>query len=232
MGGQIVYDALTSFLPGDPDPVLRDARIDFWCATASQVGFFEEAKLFLASKATYKTGHEVPFPQAHLGVWWNVWDHNDFLSYTVKNIVNGVMDESFDSGMSLIEAHGGYVRRPSFFRRKIAQALRQHLPHEYAKAAEILIASLDHRPRNTAGQSMASFLFLPHVLFVADYGLEHFEVSMQAQYVLTKLFTAEFSIRRYLERHPEATLARLTEWAGDSSAVVPSLPYWSARRQG
>jgi len=107
--------------------------------------------------------------------------------------------------------------------RKIAQALRQHLPDDYARAAEILIASLDHRPQKTAGQSMASFLFLPHLLFVVEYGLEHFEVSMRAQYILTKVFTAEFSIRPYLERHPEATMARLTEWAADPSADVRRL---------
>lgn len=107
--------------------------------------------------------------------------------------------------------------------RKIAQALRQYLPDDYVRAAEILIASLDQRPQKTLGQSMASFLFLPHVLFVAEYGLEHFEVSMRAQYVLTKLFTAEFSIRRYLERHQEATLARLKDWATDPSADVRRL---------
>ncbi len=121
--------------------------------------------------------------------------------------------------------------------RKIAEALRQHLPADYPRAANMLIASLDQRPQNTAGQSMASFLFLPHVLFVAEYGLEHFDVSMRAQYVLTKLFTAEFSIRRYLERHQEATLARLKEWATDPSADVrrlvsegtrPRLP-WATR---
>jgi hypothetical protein len=31
MAGQIVYDAITHFLPGDPS--FRDVRIDFWCAT-------------------------------------------------------------------------------------------------------------------------------------------------------------------------------------------------------
>ncbi len=121
--------------------------------------------------------------------------------------------------------------------RKIAEALRQHLPADYPRAAEILIASLDQRSPKTAGQSMASFLFLPHVLFVAEYGLEYFEISMRAQYALTKLFTAEFSIRRYLERHQEATLDRLKEWATDPSADVrrlvsegsrPRLP-WATR---
>ena len=114
MGGQIVYDAITHFL--DRDPAYRDVRIDFWCATASQVGSFEEIKLFLASDPAYKTGHPVPFPAAHLGVWWNVWDHNDFLSFTARDIIAQIDDGPYDSGNSLLAAHGGYLERPSFYR--------------------------------------------------------------------------------------------------------------------
>lgn len=114
MGGQIVYDAVTHFLPRHPQ--LQHLRIDFWCATASQVGFFEELKLFLAQDPRYCRGNPVPFPAAHLGVWWNVWDHNDFLSYTVKDIIAQVDDGPYDSGMSLLTAHSGYLQRPSFFR--------------------------------------------------------------------------------------------------------------------
>lgn len=72
---------------------------------------------------------------------------------------------------------------------KIAQVLRRYLPTDYPKAVEILLASLDQPIRRRVGQGMASFLFLPHVLFVAEYGLEHFEPSMHAQYVLTQRFT-------------------------------------------
>ncbi len=121
MGGQIVYDAVTHFLPNDPER--SQIHINFWCATASQVGFFEEAKLFLARSDAYQTGNPVPFPATHLGVWWNVWDHNDFLSFTAKDIMAGVDDEPFDSGMSLLAAHGGYLQRPSFYR-KLAEKLR------------------------------------------------------------------------------------------------------------
>jgi hypothetical protein len=127
MGGQLVYDAVTHFLPGTPD--LRELKVDFWCATASQVGFFEEAKLFLAKDPQYRTGHPVPFPRANLGVWWNVWDHNDFLSYTARGIIDGLVDEAYDSGMSLLAAHGGYLKRPSFFRKlaeRLAEARARH----------------------------------------------------------------------------------------------------------
>ena len=40
---------------------------------------------------------------------------------------------------------------------------------------------------------------------------------------LTQRFTAEYSIRAFLEKHPEATLARLREWARDPSEHVRRL---------
>jgi hypothetical protein len=116
---------VSSLLPNDPDR--SHVKVDFWCATASQVGFFEEAKLFLASEPRYRTGRPVPFPQRNLGVWWNVWDHNDFISFSAADIFQGVDDEAYDSGMSLLAAHGGYLKRPGFYRRcaeKLEQAKR------------------------------------------------------------------------------------------------------------
>ncbi len=70
---------------------------------------------------------------------------------------------------------------------------------------------------------MAPFLYLPHVFYVAQYGLDHFEASMHAQYELTQRFSAEFSIRSFLERYPEETLARLEVWARDPSPHVRRL---------
>lgn len=60
MGGQIIYDLVTHFLP----KTNSNLRIDFWCATASQVGLFEEMKLFLESSPAYSktNGNKVPFP--------------------------------------------------------------------------------------------------------------------------------------------------------------------------
>jgi hypothetical protein len=112
MGGQLIWDAATWLLPQHNS----DIRVDFWCATASQVGFFAEAKLFASSAKEHGPGTPVPFPAAHLGVWWNVWDHNDFLSFTAETICAGVDDEPYDSGSSLIAAHSGYLDRPSFYR--------------------------------------------------------------------------------------------------------------------
>jgi 3-methyladenine DNA glycosylase AlkC len=60
---------------------------------------------------------------------------------------------------------------------------------------------------------------------------------MAAQYVLTRRFSAEFSMRPFLIQWPERTLARLLEWTKDpdphvrrlcSEGVRPRLP-WAIR---
>jgi hypothetical protein len=119
MGGQIVYDLVTTFIPAARAAGEDVPRIDFWCATASQVGLFEEMKLFLASKDTIAHGttpSKVPFPDRDvLGGWWNVWDHTDFISFSAREIFEDVEDESFSAGQ--FQAHSGYLARPSFYRR-------------------------------------------------------------------------------------------------------------------
>src|SRR5262245_49301775 len=65
---------------------------------------------------------------------------------------------------------------------KIARTLRRYLPVDYPEAIEILLESLGPKLDTTENFGMAPFLYLPHVCLVAEYGLDHFEVSMRAQY--------------------------------------------------
>lgn len=107
--------------------------------------------------------------------------------------------------------------------RQISRALHAHLPSDYEEAIRILLASLGRPIEDTELTGMDVFVYLPHVFFVADYGLEHFDTSMRAQYELTKRFTAEFSIRAFLEREPERSLAVLRTWARDPSPHIRRL---------
>ncbi len=107
--------------------------------------------------------------------------------------------------------------------RKIADALRLHLPPDYEEAITLLVASLGSKLRGTGEFGLPVFIYLPHVFFVARYGLDHFELSMQAQYEITQRFTAEFSLRYFYERYPAATLERLHRWALDPSPHVRRL---------
>ncbi|AUX40671.1 hypothetical protein SOCE26_020720 [Sorangium cellulosum] len=125
--------------------------------------------------------------------------------------------------------------------RHIAAAMHHFLPARFPQAAAILRASLppprEHRDGEPAGDAMAPFRYLPHVFYVAEHGLDDFEPAMQLQYELTRRFTAEFSVRAFLLRHPEATYERLSAWARDpdpdvrrlvSEGTRPRLP-WAQR---
>ncbi len=107
----------------------------------------------------------------------------------------------------------------------IADAMGRHLPAEFPEAAAVVIASLgdEHVGDELEGAGMAPFFYLPHTMFVASAGLDHFDVAMAAQYELTKRFTCEFSIRAFLDRHFDATLEVLGRWAHDPNPHVRRL---------
>ncbi|OFE17921.1 hypothetical protein BA895_14170 [Humibacillus sp. DSM 29435] len=117
MGGQIVYDLVTHFLPRLPEH--RALRIDYWAAAASQVGFFEELGLFLESRPDRGQGPAAltPLPSREfLGGWWNVWDHADLLSFRAAGIFEGVDDSPFFAAGSLTTDHNKYLSAPEFYR--------------------------------------------------------------------------------------------------------------------
>lgn len=66
--------------------------------------------------------------------------------------------------------------------------------------------------------------YMPHVSFIARYGLDKaynggkdpFEVSMNAQYEITKRFTAEFSIRSFIVDQQERMFDVLYHWMKDA----------------
>lgn len=106
---------------------------------------------------------------------------------------------------------------------KMADAMRAHLPQDYKKAVEIMLASLGKKLERTENLGMSVFLYLPHVFFVSKYGLDDFELSILAQYELTQRFSAEFSIRPFLMQHTQKTLDVLEQWATDDNPHVRRL---------
>jgi 3-methyladenine DNA glycosylase AlkC len=113
----------------------------------------------------------------------------------------------------------------------LARALREHLPSRYGAAVRILIKSLTPPLTRTDDLGLGVFFYLPQVNFVATYGLDPahnggrdpFEISMTAQYELTRRFSAEFSIRPFIIHQPARTLARLLEWTRDPDPHVRRL---------
>lgn len=114
-GGEIMYDILTHFDP--------DIKVDCLITVGSQVGLFEEMKLYRASRPDLPPdppAGRIARP-ASVTRWFNVFDTNDVLSYRLEPVVNNVSDFHYDTGFSSFSAHGGYFMRPSFYKRMAAR---------------------------------------------------------------------------------------------------------------
>ena len=119
----------------------------------------------------------------------------------------------------------------------IARALRLYLPEKYEQAVEVMLASLTPPNIETEGLGLAVLFYLPHGCFVSEYGLDKqynkgedpFEVSMKAQYELTRRNTSEFSIRPFLIQQQQRTLSRLLKWTRDPDPHVRRLCVEGAR---
>jgi 3-methyladenine DNA glycosylase AlkC len=142
-------------------------------------------------------------------------------------------------GASVAESHAGFDQR-AFARdasrgleelelldraRQRRRDLPRALPESYPDALDVLLRSLgpEHATDELLGLGMEPFFYLPHVLFVAERGLDHFDLSMRAHYELTKRFTAEAGIRPFLAKDPERALTHLREWSRDANAHVRRL---------
>ncbi|MDV6374416.1 hypothetical protein [Deinococcus arenicola] len=127
MGGQLVYDALTTFIPANPE--FSDLRAAVWCAAASQVGPCKDLGLFLDDQSGEGTAL-VASP--HLDYFWNVWSENDLLSFPAEGSVLGAHDTAFALGGR--SPHMAYLQRPEFYRTLAARVRVQVAREAVGKA--------------------------------------------------------------------------------------------------
>lgn len=110
MGGNITYDILTHFRP--------EIACDVLVTVGSQVGLFEELKLFHASdKKIPSASQKLVAKPSNIKRWLNVFDPIDVLGYSIERIFADTSDYEFITDTSLLSAHGMYFYRPSFHKR-------------------------------------------------------------------------------------------------------------------
>lgn len=173
-----------------------------------------------------KTAHKFRLPAApraiQKGVSLAALLDREAVACLAHNI--GLVHPAFPSAAFQRAALKGIAPRAILQRgQHLARVLREHLPADYDDAINVLLRSLTPPLTRTDELGLGVFFYLPHICFVAEFGLESFETSMRAQYELTRRFSAEFSIRPFLIRYPEQTLARLLEWTRDADPHVRRL---------
>ena len=109
----------------------------------------------------------------------------------------------------------------------ISTCLYETIDKDYPTTVDILLRSLPPElDPNKSDEDYGDFIWAPYSHYVASYGCssEHLELSLNALHSMTKRFSVEFSIRKFLNEFPKETLAFLQEsCASDESYHVRRL---------
>lgn len=116
----------------------------------------------------------------------------------------------------------------------IAEQLKVYLPEDYEHGLRILINILGDENPNQTGMFTNYYWVLPIGRYISEYGLNHFEDSMNGIQEVTKRNTGEYAIRPFIQKYPEQTLVVMENWAKSpnfhlrrlaSEGLRPKLPW-------
>lgn len=95
----------------------------------------------------------------------------------------------------------------------ITKQLKSHLPADYLKSLKIIQGAIN-------SNKITGFSLWPFSEFIGQYGLDHFDESMQAMYNLTQNFTSEFCVRPFLIKDHQKVLSYFKKWSADENVHV------------
>jgi 3-methyladenine DNA glycosylase AlkC len=108
----------------------------------------------------------------------------------------------------------------------IARVLARHLPKEFRDAVAVIMRALPQElDANKTDDDFGDFIFGPLGEFVATNGMapDNLALSLAALKEITKRFSMEFALRRFLNAHEARVLDALAEWVNDQNYHVRRL---------
>ena len=121
----------------------------------------------------------------------------------------------------------------------IADEFRKSISSDYKKTIAILLTILGAENEEETGMFTNYYWIMPIAKYVEKYGLDDFDISMNAIKEITKRNTGEYAIRPFLDTYPQKTVNVLLTWSKDknkhvrrlaSEGVRPRLP-WATKLQ-
>lgn len=116
----------------------------------------------------------------------------------------------------------------------IADEIGKSLGDSYPINVELLLQILGPENPDETGMFTNYYWIMPIAKYVEKYGLNYFEISINAIAEITKRNTGEYTVRPYIETFPEQTLDVMLNWSLDenfhvrrlsSEGVRPKLPW-------
>ena len=108
----------------------------------------------------------------------------------------------------------------------IAAVLDTYLPDDFPSACEAILKALPPPlDPSLSDDDFGHFIYAPLGVYVETHGLEnHLQLSLDMLAAITQRFSMEFSIRAFLNRWPDETLARMQDdWLGHNHYHVRRL---------
>lgn len=108
----------------------------------------------------------------------------------------------------------------------IVDMFEKHLPTDYPKVLEILLNSLPTElDPNKTDDDFGDFIYAPYGHFVSKNGChkEHLILSLNALKEMTKRFSSEYGIRRFINEFEDETFTTMKQWSLDKNYHVRRL---------
>jgi 3-methyladenine DNA glycosylase AlkC len=106
----------------------------------------------------------------------------------------------------------------------ITDALIKYLPEDYGTSVKIILDILPPDYETDVLEATTNRFYITSLsAYISNRGLDHFDLSTQALYKITRCFTSEFDIRLFILKYPDITLALLAKWAKDPNPHVRRL---------
>lgn len=103
----------------------------------------------------------------------------------------------------------------------IAVVMKTYLHNDYEKDIRAILEVINQIKKNGVNKERLEYMFFPE--FIENYGLDNFEVSMNAIEEVTQFISCEFAIRPFIKRYTEETMKRMVSWSKHSSESVRRL---------
>jgi len=103
----------------------------------------------------------------------------------------------------------------------ITEGQENYLPDDFPAAAKLIVDSL--LPAYGSDELEGTndrFIVATKAAYIAKNGLNHFDISMNALYEITKRMSSEWGVRPFFIKYPEKTLAIFKKWATDENPHV------------
>lgn len=162
--------------------------------------------------------------------YWFDRDLAELFSKKIKEIYTDFNQETFIQAVDRNVQNLELKDRVEMF----SDQLHTYLTDSYPKNIKILMQILGPENSEETGMFSNYYWVMPIAKYVEKYGLDDFDVSMEAILEVTKRNTGEYAIRPYLENQTDKTLKVMIDWSKNenfhvrrlsSEGVRPRLPW-------